>query len=212
MDMPQNNHGLSPKDVLIKRVFDVVVSGFGLLLTWWIIVLAAAAATIDTRQNGFFLQKRIGRGAHPFVVIKIRTMKPIGEVETNVTTSHDARITRLGRFFRKTKIDELPQLVNVFLGQMSLVGPRPDVAGYADKLEGEDRLMLTICPGITGPATLKYRNEEDLLAAQQEPEKYNREIIWPDKVRINCAYIKHWSLYGDVLYIWETIFGKQENR
>lgn len=204
-----NEGGLSQRDAFVKRAFDLLASGGGLLLTWWIIVLAAAAATIDTRKNGFFLQRRVGRGGKPFVVVKIRTMRLVDGVSTTVTTSQDARITALGRFLRKSKIDELPQLINVFLGQMSFVGPRPDVPGYADVLEGEDRLMLTIRPGITGPATLKYRNEEEILAAQDEPEKYNREAIWPDKVKINCNYVRQWSLRDDLRYIWITVAGER---
>src|SRR5699024_5392612 len=115
--------------------------------------------------------------------------------------------TPLGRFFRRTKIDELPQLWNVLLGDMSFVGPRPDVPGYADKLEGEQRLLLSIRPGITGPATLKYRDEEAMLAAQDDAEAYNRDVIWPDKVHLNLDYIRDWSLAGDIRYIWQTVFG-----
>ncbi|MDD4927928.1 MAG: sugar transferase [Gallionella sp.] len=199
--------GLSFRAAFEKRTFDVLVSGFGLLLTWWIILGAAVFATIDTRRNGFFLQKRIGRHGKPFTVIKIRTMKQIEGVDTTVTTKDDARITRLGGILRKSKIDELPQLVNVLMGQMSFVGPRPDVSGYADKLSGEDRLMLTVRPGITGPATLKYRHEESLLADQSDPDRYNREIIWPDKVRLNCEYVNNWSLIGDIRLIWATVTG-----
>jgi lipopolysaccharide/colanic/teichoic acid biosynthesis glycosyltransferase len=113
----------------------------------------------------------------------------------------------LGRFWRKTKIDELPQLINVLKGDMSFVGPRPDVPGYADKLEGEDRIVLSVRPGITGPATLKYRDEEALLAGQKDPERYNNEVIWPDKVRINKEYIKSYSFKNDLVYIAKTIFG-----
>lgn len=209
MDMRLHERGLPPTDAFLKRTFDLLASGIGLTLTWWVIVLAAAAATVDTKQSGFFLQRRIGRGGNPFTVIKIRTMKQVAGLNTTVTTAQDARITMLGGFLRKSKIDELPQLINVFLGQMSFVGPRPDVSGFADKLEGADRLMLTIRPGITGPATLKYRNEEELLGAQKDPEKHNREIIWPDKVRINCSYVKEWSFRKDLHYIWATVAGKK---
>jgi lipopolysaccharide/colanic/teichoic acid biosynthesis glycosyltransferase len=124
---------------------------------------------------------------------------------STVTTANDKRITKSGRFFRRYKIDELPQLINVLKGDMSFVGPRPDVPGYADKLEGEDRIILTIKPGITGPATLKYKNEEEILAKVEDPVKYNNEVIWPDKVKINKEYIKNWSLKKDIEYILKTI-------
>jgi len=133
-------------------------------------------------------------------------MRPTKQPGTTVTKRGDPRITRLGAFFRRTKIDELPQLWNVLIGQMSFVGPRPDVPGFADKLTGNEREVLKLRPGITGPATLKYRNEEELLAAQSDPEKYNREVIFPDKVRINLDYMRNWSLRKDISYIWQTVF------
>ena len=135
-------------------------------------------------------------------------MREVPSFDTVVTTSHDPRITRLGRILRKTKIDELPQLINVFLGQMSFVGPRPDVPGFADKLVGPDRIILTIRPGITGPATLKYCKEEELLALQTDPEQYNLEVIFPDKVRINREYIEHYRFWNDIKYILQTVFAK----
>jgi len=119
----------------------------------------------------------------------------------------DSRITKSGDFFRNMKIDELPQLFNVLFGTMSFVGPRPDVPGFADKLKGEDRIILSLRPGITGPASLKYRDEESLLAKQKDSERYNRNIIWPDKVEINKIYIKEWSLQKDIEYILKTVVG-----
>lgn len=199
--------GLSPFSRFIKRSFDFVVSSIGLILTGWIIVLAYIGASFDTRKSGFFTQTRIGKHGKPFTVIKIRTMRHIPSIDTTVTTTHDPRITPLGRFFRKTKIDELPQLINVFLGHMSLVGPRPDVPGFADKLSDNDRIILSIRPGITGPATLKYKNEEEILARQAEPEKYNREVIFPDKVRLNREYVENYSFGKDIKYIFQTIIG-----
>ncbi|WP_299315579.1 sugar transferase, partial [uncultured Halomonas sp.] len=150
---------------------------------------------------------RVGQHGRRFRVVKIRTMRPSAEVTTTVTTGRDPRITSIGRFLRRTKIDELPQLFNVLLGQMSFVGPRPDVPGFADRLEGEERAMLSLKPGITGPATLAYRHEEVLLTEQDDPERYNREVIWPDKVRLNLEYIRRWSLLGDIRYIWQTVVG-----
>lgn len=198
--------GLSIGQAAIKRSFDFTVALFGLLVTWWLVLVAWIAASIDTRSNGFFIQRRVGRNGKTFRVIKIKTMRPVAEFDTTVTRRGDPRITPLGAFFRRTKIDELPQLWNVLLGQMSFVGPRPDVPGFADTLLGEERAMLSIRPGITGPATLKYRNEEELLAAQDDPEAYNRDVIWPDKVQINLEYIREWSLWNDCCYIFRTVF------
>lgn len=198
--------GLKPAQAALKRVFDLVFALLGLALAWWLIVIAWLAASLDTRSNGFFIQKRVGLNGSIFRVVKIKTMRPVEEFDTTVTRRGDPRITALGAFFRKTKIDELPQLWNVLLGDMSFVGPRPDVPGFADTLQGEERAMLSIRPGITGPATLKYRNEEELLAEQENPELFNREVIWPDKVKINLQYIRYWSLRRDIQYILETVF------
>jgi len=198
---------LSFKDNIQKRIFDIVLSVLAISLGWWLIVIAWLVATIETKSNGMFIQKRIGRRGKPFFVYKIKTMKPMDEITTTVTTSKDSRITKSGTFFRKMKIDELPQLFNVLLGEMSFVGPRPDVSGYADKLVGEDAIILSLRPGITGPASLKYKNEEDLLAQQKDPEGYNRETIWPDKVKINKMYLQNWSLKKDIVYIMRTIVG-----
>lgn len=198
---------LSYSEKIQKRVFDVVLSLVGIILTWWIVLLAWIIATLETKSNGLFMQERVGKKGIVFHVFKIKTMKSIEGMDTTVTTSEDQRITKSGVFFRKTKIDELPQLFNVLFGSMSFVGPRPDVSGFADKLEGEDRIILSLCPGITGPASLKYKDEEELLAKQKDPERYNSEVIWPDKVQINKVYIKEWSLKKDVEYIIRTVLG-----
>jgi len=198
--------GLKRRDLTIKRIFDVIFSSLGLVATGWIIAVAWLIASIETRSNGFFLQKRIGQYGKIFHVIKIKTMYDRSENDSTITTLHDQRITKSGMFFRRTKIDELPQLINVFLGSMSFVGPRPDVPGYADKLNSEDQVILSLRPGITGPATLKYRDEETLLANKQDPEKYNREVIYPDKVQINKNYIINYSFFSDLQYIFQTIF------
>ncbi len=190
-----------------KRFFDILGSGFGLILASWIILMAYIIAAINTGKSGFFLQLRIGRHGKPFKVIKIRTMRDIPSVITTVTTEKDPRITPMGRFLRKTKIDELPQLINIFLGHMSFVGPRPDVPGFADKLSGDNRIILSVRPGITGPASLKYRNEEEVLVKQSDPEKYNREVIFPDKVKLNREYVGNYGFWKDMRYVWKTIFG-----
>jgi lipopolysaccharide/colanic/teichoic acid biosynthesis glycosyltransferase len=162
---------------------------------------------VETESNGFFIQKRVGKDGKLFNVIKIKTMKKVDGVNTTITSSNDVRITKSGKFFRDTKIDELPQLWNVLIGDMSFVGPRPDVPGYADKLECDDLIVLTIRPGITGPASLKYKNEEEILSIQDNPKEYNDTVIWPDKVKINKEYIKNWSLKKDIEYIFKTVTG-----
>ncbi len=202
-----NQFGLSPGNAFIKRFFDICLSILGLLSTGWIIIIAWALSTLETKRNGFFTQRRVGREGKLFKVIKIRTMRDTPGIDTTVTASGDPRITPLGRFFRKTKIDELPQLINVLLGQMSFVGPRPDVPGFADCLSGDDNIILSVRPGITGPATLKYRDEEQFLACQESPDAYNRDVLFPEKVRINKAYIKNYSFKRDLYYIWKTITG-----
>ncbi|MER1999961.1 MAG: sugar transferase [Lysinibacillus sp.] len=187
----------------IKRVFDIVMALVGLLLTGVVIAIAFIVASFETKSNGMFVQKRVGMNGKIFNVYKIKTMKNVAG--TTITTSSDKRITSSGKFFRKTKIDELPQLWNVLKGDMSFVGPRPDVPGYADKLEGPDRIILSVRPGITGPASIKYKNEEEILAKVDNPELYNIKVIYPDKVQINKEYIKQYSLIKDLKYIIKTI-------
>jgi len=195
---------LSFKDRFIKRAFDIALSLFGIVLTFWIMILAWIVASIETKSNGLFMQKRVGKDGKLFSVFKIKSMKKVDGVDTTVTSTNDVRITKSGMFFRKTKIDELPQLFNVLIGDMSFVGPRPDVPGYADKLEGEDRIILSVRPGITGPASIKYKDEEDILANVENPKWYNDHVIWPDKVKINKEYIRNWSLKKDMEYIVKT--------
>ncbi|MGA7616385.1 MAG: sugar transferase [Thermoanaerobaculia bacterium] len=200
---------LSFRDRMLKRSFDLVVAAGGLLVTWPIILVAALAATIDTGMNGFFTQTRVGRHGRRFKVVKIRTMRSSSGYQTNVTSDLDPRITRLGRLFRKAKIDELPQLWNVLRGEMSFVGPRPDVPGFADALEGDDRIILELRPGITGPATLRFRDEERLLAQQPDPERFNREVVWVEKVRLNREYIENYRFSRDIRYVIETLFTRE---
>lgn len=192
---------------VIKRSFDLIVSLIGLIILFPAIIVAWIIAAIETRSNGFFIQKRVGRNGNLFNVYKIKTMKKVEGVETTITQANDVRITKNGEFFRRTKIDELPQLWNVLIGKMSFVGPRPDVSGYADKLEGDDRIILTLRPGITGPASMKYKDEEELLSRQVDPKEYNDKVIWPDKVKINIEYISSWSFAKDIEYIIKTVAG-----
>jgi lipopolysaccharide/colanic/teichoic acid biosynthesis glycosyltransferase len=201
----KKKEGLSLGNRFLKRGFDLILSMIGLLLIWWVIFLAFIIATVDTKKSGFFLQERIGLNGKGFRTIKLRTMREIEGISTSITQAGDRRITPVGAFFRKTKLDELPQLINVFLGHMSFVGPRPDVPGYADRLTDRDRAILAVRPGITGPATLKYRYEEEILAKVENPDKYNDEVIYPDKVRINREYVSNYSFTGDVYYIIRTI-------
>jgi lipopolysaccharide/colanic/teichoic acid biosynthesis glycosyltransferase len=202
--------GLAPGAAFAKRSFDIVLSAAGLALAAPVILAAFIVATLDTGANGFFMQTRIGRHGRPFRVVKIRTMRPGSEAGTTVTTANDARVTAAGRFFRRTKIDELPQLFNILAGSMSFVGPRPDTPGFADLLEGEDRIVLAVRPGITGPATLRYRNEEALLAEQPDPEGYNRDVIFPDKVRLNRRYVECYRFTDDLRILALTLFTRRE--
>ena len=155
-----------------------------------------------------FTQKRVGKGGRLFTMYKFRSMSAHHSGST-VSVAGESRITPLGAKLRRYKLDELPGLWNVFIGDMSFVGPRPDVPGYADKLEGDDRRVLQLRPGITGPASLKYRDEEVLLAAQANPQEFNDKVIYPDKVRINLYYLDHYSFVADIKMIIATVLGKR---
>ena len=155
-----------------------------------------------------FKQKRVGRNGKTFTMYKFRSMSA-HHGGSSVSVAGESRITPLGTKLRKYKIDELPELLNVLIGDMSFVGPRPDVPGYADNLEGENRNFLKLRPGITGPASLKYRDEEELLAKQENPQEYNDKVIYPDKVRINLYYLSHYSFIMDIKMIVATVLGKR---
>ena len=190
----------------LKRVFDLVGALTGLILVSWLILICWIIAALDTRASGFFRQARVGKGGKPFHIVKIRTMRVTPGLQTTVTTSKDARITRLGQLMRRTKLDELPQLWNVLIGQMSFVGPRPDVPGYADCLQGADRQILELRPGITGPASIALRDEQELLAKSDDPVRYNDEVLWPAKVRLNLRYLEEYRFSFDLLLILATLF------
>ena len=197
---------LSLENRFIKRLFDIVVSFIGLIVTFPIIVISAFLVQVKYKESGFFTQSRIGKDGKEFKIIKIKTMSSNIEFNTTVTTKSDPRITELGKIFRKTKIDELPQLINVFKGDMSFVGPRPDVKNLVYTIPEEVReIFLSIRPGITGPATIKYRNEEETLASVEDPQQYNEEVIFPDKVEINLEYIRGYSFIKDIGYILKTV-------
>ena len=191
----------------VKYFFDFILALIGLIITSPIILISYLIASYETGENGFFTQKRVGKNGEIFKVIKLKSMKSDMNYETNVTTKKDPRITTSGRFFRKTKIDELPQLINIIKGEMSFVGPRPDVPEIIHTMDEKDKeIILSVRPGITGPASIKYKNEEEILANKEDPEKYNKEVIFPDKVKINKEYIKNYSLAKDIYYIIKTIF------
>ena len=197
--------GLTRRQAAVKRSFDVVTAAVGLVLTAPLVGLGWVAATLSTRQNGLFRQERVGLHGEPFVVLKLRTMRSVPGQHSTVTARGDVRITRTGAWLRRFKIDELPQLLNVLRGEMSLVGPRPDVPGFADLLVGDDRVVLTVRPGVTGPAALAYLHEEQILSAVPDPERHNREVIWPEKVRINRRYVESWTFRGDLACLWATV-------
>ena len=192
----------------LKSLFDKLASFSGLIVLSP--VLLVVAVLIRVKMPGgpvIFKQKRVGQHGRLFTMYKFRSMT-VHHSGSSVSVKGESRITPLGAVLRKYKLDELPELWNVLIGDMSFVGPRPDVPGYADRLQGDDRRMLLLKPGITGPASLKYRNEEELLAGQADPQKYNDEVLFPDKVRINLQYLDNWSFWGDIKIIVYTVLGK----
>ena len=192
---------------ILKYIFDRTVAFFGLLFLWPVLLVVAIMIKCQMPGPVFFVQQRVGKDGKLFPCHKFRSMS-VGHHGSSVSGAGESRITPLGAKLRRYKLDELPELWDVLIGNMSFVGPRPDVPGYADKLQGEDRIILSLRPGITGPATLKYRNEEELLATVEDPIKYNDEIIYPDKVRINRYYAEHYSFVDDIRMTFCTILGK----
>ncbi|MBC3846957.1 sugar transferase [Winogradskyella echinorum] len=188
----------------LKRTFDVILALAILPVFIVPIILLIVIATIDTNKYGVFSQLRVGQHGKLFKIYKIRTLREgihkLGHLEKSATT--------IGKFLRRHKLDELPQLFNVLIGDMSFVGPRPDLQGFADELKGEDRIILIVKPGITGPATLKYKDEERVLGRQNDPEHYNRTIIWVDKVKINKKYVQNYSFYLDLAFILKSTLNK----
>ena len=192
-----------------KYIFDRLMSLTGLLLLWP--VLLVVAILIKVKMPGgpvIFRQKRVGLGGRLFTMYKFRSMT-VGHGGSSVSVAGESRITPLGAKLRHYKLDELPELWNVLIGDMSFVGPRPDVPGYADRLRGKDRDILKLRPGITGPASLKYRDEEDILAGPSDPQKFNDEVIFPDKVRINLYYLHNYSFIKDIRMIFCTVLGRR---
>lgn len=193
----------------LKLLFDRLMALIGLLVLWPVLLIVAIL--IKVKMPGgpvIFKQHRVGRNGKLFTMYKFRSMI-VGHGGSSVSVAGENRITPLGAKLRKYKLDELPELWNVLIGDMSFVGPRPDVPGYADQLMGEEREVLMLRPGITGPASLKYRDEEELLAKQADPVKYNDEVIFPDKVRINRYYLHNYSFIKDIQMIICTVLGRR---
>jgi len=196
---------MNTTEAALKRTVDLLGALFGLLLLALPFALIALLVKLCSRGPVLFRQDRIGRGGNVFKIVKFRTMHLGAEAGGSVTVREDRRTTPIGRVLRKTKLDELPQLWNILWGDMSFVGPRPDVPGYADRLEGEAREILAVRPGITGPASLFFRNEEELLARAEDAQKYNDEVLWPVKVRLNLEYVKKWSWTRDLAFLLVTV-------
>ena len=222
--------------MILKWIFDRAAALCGLLLIWWVFPLVAILIKIKMPGgSAFFCQKRVGKGGKLFTCHKFRTMT-VKHSGSTVSVAGDSRITPFGAKLRHYKIDELPGLWDVLIGNMSFVGPRPDVPGYADKLVGSDRDVLKLRPGITGPATLKYRVEDEMIAEFVEQIKagknelvakfsdlpdfssmsdqeiavwYNDNVIYPDKVRLNCYYYRNYSFVKDIQMIFATVLGKK---
>ena len=203
--------------MFLKWIFDKLASLFGLLFLSPVLVVVAILIKVKMPGPVLFCQKRVGQYGKLFTVYKFRSMTVKAEASvasrdsdaTSIASTEQNRITPLGEKLRGYKLDELPELWNVLKGDMSFVGPRPDVPGYADQLQGEERDILKLKPGITGPASLKYRNEEELLASVDNPAQYNDEVIFPDKVKLNLYYLKHYSFIKDIQMIICTVLGKK---
>lgn len=194
--------------MVLKYIFDRVCALLGLIVAMPLLLVVALLIRIKMPDGPIlYTQKRVGKDGRLFTIYKFRTMR-VGTDQSSVSVAGESRITPLGTTLRKYKIDELPELWNVLIGDMSFVGPRPDVPGYADCLQGDDRRILCLRPGITGPASLKYRNEEYLLSQQTDPVAYNDQVIFPDKVRLNKYYFEHYSFCKDIQMIFCTVLGK----
>ena len=207
--------------MILKFIFDRLVALIGLLFLWPVLVIVAIMVKVKMPGGpAFFVQKRVGKDGKLFSCHKFRSMT-VKHSGSSVSVAGDSRITPFGAILRHYKLDELPGLWDVLIGNMSFVGPRPDVPGYADKLEGDDRDVLKLRPGITGPATLKYRLEDEMISeyvAQKQKEgdtrpaqdiavEYNYNVIYPDKVRLNCYYYRHYSFIKDIQMIFATVLG-----
>ena len=192
--------------LVLKRAMDIVISGGALLVLWPVLVLIALAIKIDDPGPVFYRQVRVGRNGEEFRIYKFRTMVVDADKKgLAITVGRDNRITRMGRILRKTKLDELAQLINVFTGEMSFVGPRPEVPKYVNMYTPYQRQVLLVRPGITDYASIAYRNENDLLAGTEDPEKMYIDVIMPDKIELNMKYLHEISPLADIRLILSTI-------
>lgn len=193
----------------MKRLFDIVCSFLGLVFLSWLFVIVALWVGLSSKGGVFYCQRRVGRFGKDFTLWKFRSMRVNSDTKGLLTVGgRDSRITKAGVFIRKYKLDELPQLFNVLKGDMSFVGPRPEVRKYVDLYTEEQMRVLSVRPGITSPASIKYRNENDILAREDDPEKYYIDVIMQDKLAIGLDYIDHQSMITDIKLIFQTIFGK----
>jgi len=195
---------ITQSQLRVKRYFDFLLALVLFVFFSPILIFLVIITTIDTKQWGVFSQLRVGQEAKLFRIYKLRTLKN----EKHYLGHLDKSATTIGKYLRRSKLDELPQLYNVLIGDMSFVGPRPDLQGFADVLEGEDRIILIVKPGVTGSATLKYKDEERVLERQKDPDHYNRAIIWVDKVKINKKYVQNYSFYLDLKLILKSTLNK----
>ena len=192
---------------MMKRLFDIVASGCGLLVLSPLFLILAVWIKLDSPGPVFYRQVRVGRGNKDFRIFKFRSMR-VGSDKGSLVTigGHDPRITRSGYFIRKFKLDELPQLINVFIGDMSLVGPRPEVRHYVDYWTPEQMHVLDVRPGITDHASIKFRNENELMEVASDPEKYYIEVIMQEKIKLYLEYVQNHSLLGDIGLIFKTFW------
>ncbi len=191
----------------MKRAFDIIASGLGLIVLSPLFLLLAIWIKLDSKGPVFFRQVRVGYKNKDFRIFKFRSMRVGADKGSLVTIGgHDPRVTKSGYFIRKFKFDELPQLINVFVGDMSLVGPRPEVRHYVDYWTSEQMHVLDVRPGITDPASIKFRNENELMEKAEDPEKYYIEVIMQEKIRLYLEYVKDHSFWGDIGLIFKTFW------
>ncbi len=192
---------------MLKRLFDIVASGCGLVILSPLFIILAIWIKLDSKGPVFYRQVRVGRGNRDFRLYKFRSMRVGADKQGLITVGgHDPRITRSGYFIRKYKLDEFPQLINVFIGDMSLVGPRPEVRKYVDMYTPEQLRVLSVRPGITDLASIRYRNENELLEQAENPDEYYEQVIMQDKLRINLEYVENHSFWNDIKLIFMTFW------
>jgi len=205
--MSYSNEKDLKKIIIKKRIFDFIISIIGFIILFPLFIILYLIIFIFSGYPVIFKQIRFGQYGKKFTIFKFRTMVVSNE-KNFISTSNDRRITKVGGILRKLKLDEIPEVLNIVKGEMSLVGPRPDMPEYIEKINENDRIILNLKPGLTGPASLKYINEEEILANVPDPKWYNDNIIFPDKVRINKLYIEQWSFFLDLKIIYHTLIRK----